>query len=173
MFGINITPSGVALRGKLGDGRNKVMSLLWTKEGKYWKVVAIRTTTVNDAGITPKTTAAAPPVPQPEPETIPGDPSAVKDITSFYQLWVGKRDPASAACNASERSYQCLASPSEAEKGMKPVDRIQKGLKKPLQRVPQGANFSDMMSSVQPVNKRETCGRLWRGPSKCHRRAPI
>lgn len=26
---------GAAVRGKLGDGRNKVMSMLWTKEGKY------------------------------------------------------------------------------------------------------------------------------------------
>src|SRR6516164_9284511 len=31
-----------ALRGKQGDGRDKVMSLLWTKEGKYWKIIAIR-----------------------------------------------------------------------------------------------------------------------------------
>jgi hypothetical protein len=36
---------------------------------------------------------------------------------------------------------------------MKPVDRIQKGLKKPLPRVPQGANLADMMLRVQPVNE--------------------
>jgi hypothetical protein len=142
-----------ALRGKQGDTRNKVMSLLWTKEGKYWKIVAIRIDDGNGAGITPKTAAAAPPVTKAEPERIAGDPNAVKDITSFYQLWIAKRDPASAARYASERSYQCLAAPSEAEKGMKPVDRIQKGLKKPLPRVPQGTNLSNMMLSVQPVNE--------------------
>ena len=43
-----------AFRGKQGDSRNKVMSLLWTKEGKYWKIVAIRIDDGSDAGITPK-----------------------------------------------------------------------------------------------------------------------
>jgi len=92
-------------------------------------------------------------VPVPEPEKIAGDPNAVKDITSFYQLWVEKRDPASAARYISERSYKCLPAPSEAEKGMKPADRIQKALTNPLARVPQGTNLSAMMSSVQPVNE--------------------
>ena len=31
-----------AFRGKQGDSRNKVMSLLWAQEGGYWKIVAIR-----------------------------------------------------------------------------------------------------------------------------------
>src|SRR5215469_11725596 len=80
---------GAAVRGKLGDGRNKVMSLLWTKEGKYWKIVAIRIGDGIDAGITPKATAAAPTPPEAEPKTISGDPKAVKDITSFYESWIG------------------------------------------------------------------------------------
>jgi hypothetical protein len=142
-----------AFRGKQGDRRNKVMLLLWTEEGKYWKIVAIRVEDSGDAGLTPTKTAAAPPVSEAEPEKIAGDPNAVKDITSFYQSWVGKRDTASAALYASENSYECLAAPSEAEKKMKLLDRIQKALEKPLPRVPQGANLSDMMSSVQPVNE--------------------
>jgi hypothetical protein len=144
---------GAALRGKQGDGRNKVMSLLWTKEGKYWKIVAIRIDDGSDAGITPKTAEAAALVPEANPAKIAGDPNAVKDITSFYQSWVGKRDPAGAARYVSARSYPCLAAPSGAEKGMKPADRIQKALTNPLKRVPQGQNLSDMMSSVQPVNE--------------------
>jgi len=143
----------VGLRGKLGDGRNKVMSLLWTKEGKYWKIIAIRIDDGSDAGITPKIATAAPPLSEADPEKIAGDSNAVKDITSFYQSWVGKRDPASAARYASARSNQCLPPPSEAEKGMKPADRIQEGLTKALARVPQGRNLSDLMSSVQPVNE--------------------
>src|SRR6516164_2214363 len=141
-----------ALRGKQGDGRDKVMSLLWTKEGKYWKIIAIRIDDGSDADITPKTVTAASPVPEAEPDTIAGDPNAVKDITSFYQSWAGKRDPAGAVRYVSERSYQCLAAPSGAEKGMKPADRIQKALTNALARVPHGANLCDMMSSVQPVN---------------------
>jgi hypothetical protein len=142
---------GAAVRGKMGDGRNKVMSLLWTKEGKYWKIVAIRIDDDSNAGITPKTAAAAPA--QAEPKAISGDPQAVKNITSFYESWIGKRDPAQAVRYVSERSYQCLAAPSGADKALKPADRIQKALANPLARVPQGKNLSDMMSGVQPVNE--------------------
>jgi len=144
---------GTAFRGKQGQSRNKVMSLLWTKEDKYWRIIAIRLDDGSDAGITPKTAVAAPAVTVAEPERIAGDPDAVKDVTSFYELWVGKRDSASAARYVSERSYQCLSAPSEAEKAMKPVDRIQVSLKRVLSRVPEGANLSDMMLSVQPVNE--------------------
>jgi hypothetical protein len=143
---------GAAVRGKLGDGHNKVMSLLWTKEGKYWKIVAIRIDDGSDAGITPQT-AAAPPSTEAEPKSISGDPQAVKDITSFYEYWIGKRDPAEAVRYVSARSYQCLAASSETDKAMNPADRIQKALTNPLARVPQGQNLSDMMSSVQPVNE--------------------
>ena len=142
-----------ALRGKQGDGRDKVMSLLWTKEGKYWKIIAIRIDDGSDADITPKTVTAASPVPEAEPDTIAGDPNAVKDITSFYQSWAGKRDPAGAVRYVSERSYPCLAAPSGAEKGMKPADRIRKALTNPLARVPLETNLPEMMSSVQPVNE--------------------
>lgn len=141
-----------AFREKQDDSRNQVMSLLWAKEGKYWKIVAIRIEDSSDAGLTPTKTAGASPV-STNPEKIAGDPNAVKDITSFYESWVGKRNPASASRYISERSYQCLAAPSEAEKKMKPLDRIEKGLEKPLAKVPQGANLSNMMSSVQPVNE--------------------
>jgi hypothetical protein len=127
------------------------MSLLWTKEGKYWKIVAIRIDDGSDAGITPKTAAAL--LPEAKPQIISGDPKAVKDITSFYESWIAKRDPADAARYVSERSYQCLAAPSGAEKGLKPADRIQKALTNPLERVPKETNLSDMMSSVQPVNE--------------------
>ena len=144
---------GTAFRGKQGDGRNKVMSLLWTKEASYWKIIAIRVEDGSETGITPETAATAPRVPEPEPKKIAGDPNAVKDITSFYQLWIGNRDPGSAASYVSERSYECLAAPSEVEKGMKPPDRIQKALMRPLSRVSQGANLSDKMLNVQPVNE--------------------
>jgi hypothetical protein len=65
------------------------MSLIWTKEGSYWKIVAIRLEDSSDAGFTPVKTAAAPAVSEPEPRKIGGDPNAVKDITDFYQSWIG------------------------------------------------------------------------------------
>jgi hypothetical protein len=142
-----------AFRGMQGDSRNRVMSLLWGEEGKYWKILAIRLEDSNHAGITPGETAAAPPVSEAEPAKIAGDPNAVKEITDFYQWWVGKRDTARAASYASESSYPCLAAPSEEEKKLKPPERIQNGLSKPLPRIPKGPNLSDMMSGVQPVNE--------------------
>ena len=150
------------------------MSLLWTKEGKYWKVVAIRIDDGSNAGITPKTAAAASPIPEAEADTIAGDPKAVKDITSFYESWIGKRNPAEAARYVSERSYQCLTAPAGAEKAMKPADRIEKALTNPLAKVPKGQNLSDMMSSVQRVNElvrpvgKETRTRLplWQCPTR-------
>ena len=144
---------GAAVRGKLGDGRNKVMSLLWTKEGKYWQIVGIRIDDGNAAGITPKTDASASAAAAAEPKTIAGDPKAVSDITSFYEAWVVKRDTAGAASYVSVHSYQCLASPSASQKGMKPADRVQKALANALARVPVGPNLPEMMSSVQSVNE--------------------
>jgi len=126
---------------------------LWAEEGKYWKIVAIRMEDSNEAGLIPGKTAAASQVLEAEPAEFAGDPNAVKDITSFYQSWVEKRDTTRAVRYASERSYPCLAMPSESEKKVKPLDRIQKGLEKPLSRVPRGQSLSDMMSSVQPVNE--------------------
>jgi hypothetical protein len=143
----------IAIRGKLGDGRNKLMSLLWTKEGRYWRIIAIRIDDGSDVGITPENVAASAPVPNSNPAQIAGDSNAVKDITAFYQYWVGKRDPAGAMRYVSERSYPCLSSSSEKDEGMKPADRIRKALTDALARVPEGTNLSDLMSSVQPVNE--------------------
>ncbi len=81
-----------AFRGKQGDSRNKVMSLLWAQEGGYWKIVAIRIEDSSDAGIVPKNAAAQAVPAVEEPRSIAGDPAAVKDITEFYQTWIVKRN---------------------------------------------------------------------------------
>ncbi|MFI5224501.1 MAG: hypothetical protein ACHQX3_09740, partial [Nitrospirales bacterium] len=142
-----------AFRGKQEDSRDKVWSLLWAAEGNYWKIVAIRMEDSNEAGLIAGKTAATSRVSEAAPAKIAGDPNAVKDITSFYQFWVEKRDTARAVRYASERSFQCLSAPSESESNVKPLDRIQKALKKVLARGPQTGSLSDMMSSVQPVNE--------------------
>jgi hypothetical protein len=141
-----------ALRGKKGDSRNKVMSLLWAQEGGYWKIIAIRIEDSSDAGLVPNNSATVA-VPAVEaPRSIAGDPAAVKDITQFYQSWIVKRDVAQASRFASQRSYQCLAAPSQDEKKLTPIARIQSALEKPLTRIPTRASLSDMMSSMQPVD---------------------
>jgi len=142
-----------AFRVKRGDRRNKVMSLLWAEEGKYWKIVAIRVEDDSDAGITPKKTASAPPVQEAEPKIIAGDPNAVKEITGFYQTWLLARNTVEAARYASERSYACIGPPSQAEKKMKPADRIRAGLERPLEKIQKGPDLSSRMSSVRPVNE--------------------
>jgi len=141
-----------AFRGKQGDSRNKEWLLLWGEEGKYWKIVAIRMEDSDDTGLRPRTTVTTD-VSEADPAKIAGDPNLVKDVTSFYQLWIEKRDTTRALRYASKRSYQCLSAPSESEKKLKAVERIQRGLEKPLTRVRQGKSLADMMSSVQPVNE--------------------
>jgi hypothetical protein len=140
-------------RVKQGNRPGNVTMLLWTQEHKYWKIVAIRSEDSNDAGISPKKAAVVPPVTEAEPEQIAGDPEAVREITSFYQSWVGKRDGVEAARYASERLYACLEASTEGEKAMKPAERIRKALEAPLPRIPSEPNLSDMMSSAQSVNE--------------------
>lgn len=140
-------------RVKQGNSRNRVIMLLWTQEHKYWKVVAIRNEDSNDAAINPKKAAVSPPVTEAEPEQIAGDPEAVREITSFYQSWIGKRNAFDAVRYTSERLYQCLAAPSEAEKATEPAERVRKGLEMPLPKIPVGPNLFDMMSATQSVNE--------------------
>jgi hypothetical protein len=140
-----------AFRGKRGDSRNKLMSLIWGREGDYWKIVAIRIEDGSDLEIVPKSATAKPPVVE-ELKPITGDSAAVNDITAFYQLWIGKRDSAQGARFASQRSYACMSAPTEDQKKLTPPARIQSGLERALKRIPSQPSLSDMMSSLQPVN---------------------
>jgi hypothetical protein len=141
-----------AFRGKEGDSRNKVMSLLWAQEGGYWKIISIRIEDGSDAAILPKNAPVQAIPSVEEPRYIPGDPAAVKNITEFYQAWIMKRNVSQASTFASQRSYECLAAPSEDEKKLTSIARIQFALDQPLRRIPSGANLSGLMSSVQPFN---------------------
>ena len=76
----------------------------------------------------------------------------MKDITQFYQSWIVKRNVTQASRFASQRSYQCLAAPSEDQKKLTPIARIQSALQQPLTRIPSSANLTDMMSGMQPLN---------------------
>jgi len=142
---------GTAFKEKHGGSGNKTMSLLWAQEGGYWKIIAIRIEDSSDEGIIPKKAAVTEPAEE-EPKPIAGDPGTVKDITQFYQSWVVKRDSAQASKFVSPRSYLCLLAPSAAEKGLTPAARVRSALDRVLGRIPPGANLSDLMSSVQPVN---------------------
>ena len=137
-------------RGKQGDSRNKVMTLLWAKEGDYWKITAIRFEDGSDADIVPRNSAGQVEPSVEEPRNIAGDPAAEKAILEFYQAWILKRDVVQASTFASPRSYECLPSPSKDQQKLTPIARIQSGLQQPLERIASGANLSDMMSSLQP-----------------------
>jgi len=142
---------GTVFREKQSGSGNKTMALLWAQEGGYWKIIAIRLVDSGDAGIIPRKVAAAAPAEE-EPKPIAGDSGAVRDITQFYQTWVEKRDSAKASEFASQRSYACLRAASAKEKSLTPSARIRSSLELALERVPQRADLSDMMSRVQPVN---------------------
>jgi hypothetical protein len=140
-----------AFRSKRGDSRNKLMSLVWAQEGDYWKIVAIRVEDGSDSGIVPKSATAKLPVVE-ELKPIAGDPVAVKDITAFYQLWIGKRDSSQAARFVSPRSYACISAPADGQKKLTPSARIQSGLERALKKISSQPSLSDMMASLQPVN---------------------
>jgi hypothetical protein len=139
-----------AFREKQGNGR--VMSLVWTQERGYWKIIAIRLEDNSDAGIIPKNAVIQVEPVEEEPQKIAGDSTAVQDITKFYQAWILERDVKEALRFVSQRSYQCLAAPSEDQEKLTPLARIQSGLELPLAEIPPQQNLSEMMSSVQPVN---------------------
>lgn len=130
-----------------------VMLLVWTQERGYWKIVAIRLEDNSAAAIVPHNAAVQVEPAEKEPQKIAPDPTAVKDITQFYEAWILKRDTKQALQFVSQRSYQCLPAPSEDQKKLAPLARIQLGLEQPLNEIPSRANLSDMMSSVQPVNE--------------------
>jgi hypothetical protein len=141
-----------AFRGRQGDSAGKVMSLLWAQEGSYWKIVAIRLEDGKDAGIVPQKAGAQAEPSAEAPQTIAGDPAAIKDIAEFYRTWIVKRDVVQASTFASPSSYQCLAPPSQNQKNLTPTARIQSGLQEPLTKIPSEGNLADMMSGVQPTN---------------------
>jgi hypothetical protein len=133
-------------------GGHRVMLLVWTQERGYWKIVAIRLEDSSDAAIIPHNAAVQVEPVEKEPQKIAPDPTAVKDITEFYEDWILKRDTKQALQFVSQRSCRCLPAPSEDQKKLAPLARIQSGLEQPLNEIPSGGNLSDMMSSVQPVN---------------------
>jgi hypothetical protein len=133
------------------DGQ-RVMLLVWTQERGYWKIVAIRLEDSSNAAIVPHNAAVQVEPVEKEPQKIAGDPTAVKEITEFYQAWILKRDTKQALQFLSQRSSQCLPAPTEDQKKLAPLARIQSGLEQPLNEIPSGKSLSDMMSSVQPVD---------------------
>jgi len=143
---------GTAFREKKGNSPDKVISLLWAQEGKYWKIVAIRVEDSGSAGITPKKVAASS-VEEVKVEQISGDPAAVRDITNFYQSWLLQRDVHHATSYVSPRSYSCLGPAAESEKNLSSGVRIAAGLEKAIGKIPPGQNLADIMSKVEPVNE--------------------
>jgi len=141
-----------AFRGKQGDSRKKVMSLLWAHEGDYWKIIAIHIEDGSDAGLVPNSDAAHAVPSVEEPREIAGDPALVKDVTQFYQTWVVKRNVTQASHFASQRSFACLSAPTEDQKKLAPIARVRSGLQQPLAKIPASENILDMMSGMQPQN---------------------
>lgn len=130
----------------------QVMLLVWTQERGYWKIVAIRIEDSSDAAIIPHNAAFEVEPSAKEPQQIAADPTAVRDITQFYEEWILKRNTKQALQFISQRADQCLAVPSENQKNLTALARIQSGLEQPLNEIPSGRNLTDEMSSVQPVD---------------------
>ncbi len=134
-------------------GGEQVMLLVWTQERGYWKIIAIRLEDSSDTTIVPRSAAVQVEPVEQEPPKIGPDPTAVNDITQFYQAWIAKRNTRQALPFVSRRSYQCLTPSSEDQRTLAPLARIQLGLEQPLNEIPLGKHLSEMMSNVQPVNE--------------------
>jgi hypothetical protein len=141
---------GTAFREKFAGSGNRVMSLLWAQEGGYWKIIAIRIEDSSDSAIIPKAAPSAPA--EEKPNSIAGDPAAVKNITDFYQSWVVKRDTAQASKFVSQRSFACLEAPSAAKKSLAPAVQLRSAMDRVLGRIPKDTDLNHLMFSVQPVN---------------------
>ena len=139
---------------KLGDGPKKVISLLWAKEGDYWKIVAIRALDASEANITPKFETPAEVSAEAAPQKSTGDPNAIRDITQFYRSWLVDRDPKKAMPYVSEYSYSCLTAPEPGQKvPAKPGDRVRAGLQRANDAIVPGKKLTDLSSAVEPVNE--------------------
>ena len=92
------------------------MTLLWAKEGDYWKITAIRLEDGSDAGIVPGNPAAQAEPSEEEPRNIAGDPAAEKDILEFYRTWIVKRDVIRASTFASRAPTSVCRHPPKSSR---------------------------------------------------------
>ena len=106
------------------------------------EIIAIRLEDSSDTTIVPRSAAVQVEPVEQEPPKIGPDPTAVNDITQFYQAWIAKRNTRQALPFVSRRSYQCLTPSSEDQRTLAPLARIQLGLEQPLNEIPLGKNTS-------------------------------
>jgi hypothetical protein len=143
-----------AFRTKSGDGPKKVISLLWAKEGDYWKIVSIRALDASEANITPKSEIPKEVSAEAAPQKASADPNAIRDITQFYRTWLADRDAKKAMSYVSERSFACLSAPQPGQgASSKPADRVRVGLQKANDNLVPGKKLTDLSTAVEPVNE--------------------
>jgi hypothetical protein len=123
-----------AFRAKAGPGKGSTIYLLWTKEDKHWKIVALHVADEADPSVIP---AAAPIVSKAETmqKQVKGDPKAVEATQKFLSAWLLKQDYNAAVSYLSPRSYVCLERAGDpTRKGLTP-DQARKVIHDALQKV--------------------------------------
>jgi len=143
-----------AFQSKVAGERNEVLSLLWAKEGDYWKIVAIRLLDASDANITPKAETPQPVSAESAPQRVAGDTNAIRDTTEFYRLWLNARDFRKTMQYVSEQSYSCAKDAAQGAKTPAQLgDQIRTGLKRVDDAMAPGKKLSDRMTAIDPVNE--------------------
>jgi hypothetical protein len=140
-----------AFRAKAGHAKGGTVYLLWTKEDKHWKIVALRIADEADPKVIP---SAAPTLAKAETkqEPVKGDPNAVESAQKFLSTWFIKQDLDAALSYVSPRSYVCLErSDDPAKKGLAP-DQARKALHDGLQRTSAAVGRPKKLEdAIQPV----------------------
>ena len=135
---------GSAFRLKAGDSKGSTVYFLWSKEGNYWKIVALKTADEADPKMV--ATAATPATPKVPPmPRVNGDPKLIQAVQQFLSAWFVKQEYETALSFLSPKSYVCLDfSGDPAKKGLAPEQArkaILDGFEKGAQAIGKKANL--------------------------------
>lgn len=131
-----------AFRTRTAAGADGVLYMIWTKEAKFWKVVAF--TWADDADpdfVKVRNAKMAPPI---QMERIAGDPRLVKEVTEFYTVWLLKGNVAKAMSSVSVRAAGCV----DALAGADPLKKLEEGMAATVKAVGRARRLGDAVSAV-------------------------
>jgi hypothetical protein len=142
---------GSAFRLKAGDSKGSTVYFLWSKEGNYWKIVALKTADEADPKMVATTASAATPKVPPMPR-VNGDPKLIQAVQQFLSAWFLKQEYETALSFLSPKSYVCLDfSGDAAKKGLGPEQArraVLDGFEKGAQAIGKKAKLEDAIQAV-------------------------
>jgi hypothetical protein len=118
---------GSAFRLKAGASKGSTVYFLWSKEGDYWKIVALKIADEADPKMVATTATPATPKVLPMPR-VNADPKLIQAVQQFLSAWFVKQEYETALSFLSPKSYVCLDySGDPAKKGL-PPEQVRKAI---------------------------------------------